>query len=139
MKLNDRKCKELKPKDKPFKVTDGGSLYLEVMPNGSKYWRMSYRFLGKHKRLAFGVYPRIPAERKIQDYRSTYNDIRDWLRREKVANEKEKSIIDWDDVVFEVDLLKSQEINLDYIFWNRFLRTTGRLKTRAHWLKMCGE
>ncbi|WP_421743914.1 type I restriction endonuclease subunit R, EcoR124 family [Candidatus Methylobacter oryzae] len=58
---------------------------------------------------------KIPAERTIQDYRSTYNDIRDWLRREKSANEKAASTIDWDDVVFEVDLLKSQEINLDYI------------------------
>lgn len=58
---------------------------------------------------------RIPAERKIQDYRSTYNDIRDWLRREKTAAQKDISTIDWDDVVFEVDLLKSQEINLDYI------------------------
>ena len=58
---------------------------------------------------------KIPAERKIQDYRSTYNDVRDWLRREKSSNDKEKSTIDWDDVVFEVDLLKSQEINLDYI------------------------
>ncbi|MDP2829066.1 MAG: hypothetical protein Q8O37_10735 [Sulfuricellaceae bacterium] len=58
---------------------------------------------------------KIPAERKIQDYRSSYNDIRDWLRREKSSAEKEKSTIDWDDVVFEVDLLKSQEINLDYI------------------------
>jgi type I restriction enzyme, R subunit len=57
----------------------------------------------------------MPAERKIQDYRSTYNDVRDWLRRERTAAEKEKSTIDWDDVVFEVDLLKSQEINLDYI------------------------
>jgi type I restriction enzyme R subunit len=57
----------------------------------------------------------VPTERKIQDYRSTYNDVRDWLRREKASNEKEKSSIDWDDVVFEVDLLKSQEINLDYI------------------------
>lgn len=57
----------------------------------------------------------IPAERKIQDYRSTYNDIRDWLRREKNSTEQEKSSIDWEDVVFEVDLLKSQEINLDYI------------------------
>ena len=57
----------------------------------------------------------LPAERKIQDYRSTYNDVRDWLRREKTSAEKEKSTIDWDDVVFEVDLLKSQEINLDYI------------------------
>ena len=57
----------------------------------------------------------LPPERKIQDYRSTYNDVRDWLRREQSSAEKEKSTIDWDDVVFEVDLLKSQEINLDYI------------------------
>jgi type I restriction enzyme R subunit len=54
-------------------------------------------------------------ERTIQDYRSTYNDIRDWLRREKSGKETEESTIDWDDVVFEIDLLKSQEINLDYI------------------------
>ena len=58
---------------------------------------------------------RLPAERKVQDYRSTYNDVRDWQRRQKSADQKEKSEIDWDDVVFEVDLLKSQEINLDYI------------------------
>ena len=57
----------------------------------------------------------MPAERTIQDYRSTYNDVRDWLRREKSGAESDKSTIDWDDVVFEVDLLKSQEINLDYI------------------------
>jgi type I restriction enzyme, R subunit len=54
-------------------------------------------------------------ERTVQDYRSTYNDIRDWLRRERTGAASEESKIDWDDVVFEVDLLKSQEINLDYI------------------------
>lgn len=54
-------------------------------------------------------------ERTVQDYRSTYNDIRDWLRQQKKGKEAEKSTIDWDDVVFEIDLLKSQEINLDYI------------------------
>jgi len=58
---------------------------------------------------------RIPTDRTVQDYRSTYNDIRDWLRREKSVKETEASSIDWDDVIFEVDLLKSQEINLDYI------------------------
>lgn len=58
---------------------------------------------------------KIPSERAVQDYRSTYNDIREWLRRQNSANEKSASTIDWDDVVFEVDLLKSQEINLDYI------------------------
>lgn len=57
----------------------------------------------------------ILPERTIQDYRSTYNDIRDWLRRERRGKESEESKIDWDDVVFEIDLLKSQEINLDYI------------------------
>jgi type I restriction enzyme, R subunit len=54
-------------------------------------------------------------DRTVQDYRSTYNDIRDWFRREKQGKEAEESKIDWDDVVFEIDLLKSQEINLDYI------------------------
>ncbi len=54
-------------------------------------------------------------ERTVQNYRSTYNDIRDWSKREKNGKEAEESKIDWDDVVFEIDLLKSQEINLDYI------------------------
>lgn len=54
-------------------------------------------------------------ERTIQDYRSTYNDIRDWLRREKLGADKDNLSIDWDDVVFEIELLNSQEINLDYI------------------------
>ncbi|MFA5521407.1 MAG: type I restriction endonuclease subunit R [Castellaniella sp.] len=53
--------------------------------------------------------------RIVQDYRSTYNDIRDWLRRQRAGEEQTESDIDWNDVVFEVDLLKSQEINLDYI------------------------
>lgn len=54
-------------------------------------------------------------ERTVQDYRSTYNDIRDWFRREREGKAAEESKIDWDDVVFEIDLLKSQEIDLDYI------------------------
>lgn len=71
----------------------------------------------------------VPAERKIQDYRSTYNDIRDWLRREQSGSEKEKSGVDWDDVVFEVDLLKSQEINLDYIL-ELIFENNKRLKNK---------
>jgi len=77
---------------------------------------------------------RIPAERKIQDYRSTYNDIRDWFRREKVASETEKSDIDWDDVVFEVDLLKSQEINLDYIL-EQIFENSRKLKDKGELLE----
>lgn len=73
----------------------------------------------------------LPAERKIQDYRSTYNDVRDWLRREKAGTEKEKSTIDWDDVVFEVDLLKSQEINLDYIL-ELIFEHNKKIKSKSH-------
>ncbi|MFN7310154.1 MAG: HsdR family type I site-specific deoxyribonuclease [Vampirovibrionales bacterium] len=73
---------------------------------------------------------KMPAERKIQDYRSTYNDIRDWLRREKVGNDKENATVDWDDVVFEVDLLKSQEINLDYIL-EQIFEKNKKVKDKA--------
>ena len=58
---------------------------------------------------------KIPSERAIQNYKSTYNDIRDWLRIQKESDKKDSLKLNWDDVVFEVDLLKSQEINLDYI------------------------
>ena len=73
---------------------------------------------------------KLPAERQIQDYRSSYNDIRDWLRRDKAGAEKEKSTINWDDVVFEVDLLKSQEINLDYIL-ELIFENSRRVKDKA--------
>ena len=54
-------------------------------------------------------------ERLVQDYKSTYNDIRDWVNKERENATQEKQLIDWEEVVFEVDLLKSQEIDLDYI------------------------
>lgn len=54
-------------------------------------------------------------DRLVQDYKSTYNDIRDWVSKERENKEQEKQLIDWEEVVFEVDLLKSQEIDLDYI------------------------
>ena len=57
MALTDLKCKNTKPTDKPQKLSDSGGLYLHVMPNGSKYWRMKYRIHGKEKLLALGVYP----------------------------------------------------------------------------------
>jgi integrase len=59
MKLTDKTCKNAKPSAKPRKLTDGDGLYLEVMPSGSKYWRLKYRFAGREKRLALGVYPQV--------------------------------------------------------------------------------
>lgn len=57
----------------------------------------------------------VLSERAVQDYKSTYNDICDWQRQQRMSKENENSGINWSDVVFEIDLLKSQEINLDYI------------------------
>jgi integrase len=59
VKLNDMAVRKAKPEAKPYKIADGAGMYLEVMPNGSKYWRFKYRFGGKEKRLAFGVYPDV--------------------------------------------------------------------------------
>lgn len=57
MKLNITQIKALKPKAKQYKVSDGKGLNLVIHPNGSKYWRLFYRFDGKQKTLALGVFP----------------------------------------------------------------------------------
>ncbi len=57
--LTDQKIKALKPKSKQYKVTDSAGMFLLVKSNGGKYWRMKYRFNGKEKTLAIGVYPTV--------------------------------------------------------------------------------
>ena len=57
--LTDATIRNTKPKDKPFKLADGGGLYLEVMPAGGKSWRMKYRFGGVEKRVSFGMWPAV--------------------------------------------------------------------------------
>lgn len=59
MPLTNNECRNAKPATKPYKLSDGRGLYLQVMPRGGKYWRFKYRFVGKEKRLAFGVYPDV--------------------------------------------------------------------------------
>jgi hypothetical protein len=57
MPLTEVVVRNAKPKDKPQKLTDGDGMFLYVHPNGGKYWRLQYRFAGKQKVLALGVYP----------------------------------------------------------------------------------
>jgi integrase len=59
MPLTDIKIRSAKPRGKSYKLFDSGGLYLEVTSAGGKYWRWKYRFAGKEKRLAFGVYPDV--------------------------------------------------------------------------------
>lgn len=59
--LTDIQVRSAKPADKPYKLSDGGGLYVEVMPTGAKLWRMKVRQAsGKESRLSFGAYPDVP-------------------------------------------------------------------------------
>ncbi len=60
MPLTEVACKNAKPREKQYKLADGGGLYLLVHPNGGRYWRQKYRWLGREKVLAFGTYPQVP-------------------------------------------------------------------------------
>ncbi|KVP73989.1 integrase [Burkholderia ubonensis] len=59
MPLTDIQVRNAKTSAAPYKLTDGNGMFLLVQPNGAKYWRLSYRFLGKQKTLALGVYPAV--------------------------------------------------------------------------------
>ena len=64
--LTDKEIFNLKGQDKPYRISDGAGLYLEVKPDGSKYWRLAYRYAGKQKTLALGVYPDVGVKKARQ-------------------------------------------------------------------------
>jgi hypothetical protein len=75
--LTDAQVRGAKPSDSPRKLFDGRGLYLHVMPNGGRYWRFNYRFNGKHKTLALGVYPDLSLARarlRLQEARERLDD-----------------------------------------------------------------
>lgn len=91
--LTDVAARNAKAKDKPYKLATGGGLYLEVMPNGSKYWRMKYRFAGREKRLAMGVYPEVSlreAAIKRDDARAALRDGRDPSAEKRVTKQRQR-------------------------------------------------
>lgn len=76
MKLTAIAVKEAKPEAKRRKLPDGGGLFLQVNPNGTKYWRYKYRFAGKEKLLALGVYPDV----SLKAARTYHRDAQDLLK-----------------------------------------------------------
>jgi hypothetical protein len=59
MPLTDKTTRNAKGREAPYKLFDGGGLHLLVRPDGARYWRMDYRFAGKRRTLALGIYPSI--------------------------------------------------------------------------------
>ncbi|CAM3638827.1 integrase [Xenorhabdus thuongxuanensis] len=125
MKLTARQVDTAKPKEKPYKLADGGELYLLVNPNGSRYWRLKYRIAGKEKLLALGVYPEISlaeARTKRNDARKKLSDGNDPIeekRAEKaakifaVSNSFESIAIEWHDYN-----VPTGQKDMPKIFWN---------------------
>lgn len=74
MKLTDPIIKAAKPKEKPYKLSDGQGLTLLIQPNGSKWWRYRYRINGKEKMLSIGTYPNVTLK-KAREKRVTADDL----------------------------------------------------------------
>lgn len=92
--LTDSAIKVAKPKDKPYKLTDGQGLYLEVMPNGSRLWRLKYRHSDKEKRLALGAYPAVTLQKARQRREEARQQLADGIdpgEQKKAAKQAQKT------------------------------------------------
>lgn len=87
MALTDIKVRTAKPTDKQYKLTDGNGMHLLVHPNGSRYWRLQYRYGGKQKMLALGVYPDV----SLADARARRDDARKLLANGIDPGDKKKN------------------------------------------------
>lgn len=90
MKLNNIQIKNAKPRDKMYRLCDGDNLYLEINPNGSKYWRVAYRFNDKRRQVALGKYPLI----SLQEARGMRQDTQKLLMKgiDPVAAKKQERL-----------------------------------------------
>ena len=88
MPLTDTAIRNTKPSAKPIKLTDGGGLYLLLNPNGSRWWRLDYRFRGKRKTLSMGVYPDVG----LKDARNRRDEARKLLASEVDPGENRKAV-----------------------------------------------
>ena len=88
MALSDVKVRTAKPEEKAYKLTDGDGMVLLVHPNGSKYWRLRYRFGGKEKMLALGKYPEV----SLADARVRREEARKHLANGVDPSENKKAV-----------------------------------------------
>ncbi|MGM3173937.1 tyrosine-type recombinase/integrase [Dickeya lacustris] len=110
MALTDIKVRTAKPSDKQYKLTDGNGMHLLVHPNGSKYWRLQYRFGGKQKMLALGVYPDV----SLADARARRDEARKLLANGTDPGDKKKS-----DKIEQSEALTFKEVAIEWHSTNK--------------------
>lgn len=87
--MNDTQLRNLKPREKSYRVSDGGGLYVQIEPSGGKLWRLAYRYHGKQKTLALGRYPEVGLSDDA--IRGAYNAA-EWLDgRRRMMNARGKN------------------------------------------------
>jgi integrase len=97
MRLTDTQIKRIKPDTKPYKVSDGGGLFLWVTPSGGKIWRWTYRYEGRAKLMTFGKYPDVPlslARERHTEARNLLANGLDPMAQRKAVKTAEKAAIE---------------------------------------------
>ena len=97
MPLSELECRQAKPQDKPYKLTDAHGLQLWVHTSGSRTWRMAYRFNGKQRSITFGQYPTI----SLGDARRKRDDVRRLLWEKKDPEGEPQAVEEPEDTTFK--------------------------------------
>ena len=132
--LTDSRIRQVRPADKPVKLADGGGMYLLVRPDGSRYWRLDYRFGGKRKTLALGVYPEVT----LAEARRRRRAAKAWLAegqdpavaRKARKAEQPPAVADTDYIARAVEVIGEG-------VWDWDLRS-GRVRHNAQWARLMG-
>ena len=125
--------RKTKPASKPVKLTDGGGMYLLLQPEGSRYWRLDYRFEGKRKTLALGVYPDVSlkeARKRRHAARTLLAEGLDPAAVRKASKSNHKPIVNPDQHAFALAI--SGEGRWD---WDL---SSGRIGHNAQWARLMG-
>src|SRR6266481_4808845 len=151
MPLTDTALRSAKPREKPFKLFDGGGLYLLVNPAGGKWWRWKYRFGGKAKLLSFGVYPDVSlkeareAEKQAQAGAESFEAIaREWHTKfspgwvdshgDRILRRLEKDIFPW---IGKRPIVEIKAPELLAVL--RRIESRGALETTHRAMQNCGQ
>lgn len=131
--LTDSRIRQTPAADKPVKLADGGGMYLLLRPDGSRYWRLDYRFDGKRKTLALGVYPEISlsvARMRREAAKTLLAEGRDPGAVRKASKAVHKRITVGDEQAYALAIIGEG-------VWDWELHS-GRVRHNAQWARLMG-